>query len=274
MHAYIEVERGVRIYVEEIGQGKPVLFIHGWPINHKMYEYQINVLPHYGYRCIRVDLRGFGKSDAPWQGYNYNRMADDIRIVVEALRIENATLVGFSMGGAIAIRYITRHAAYRMSLLILASAAAPSFIQRPDFPYGLPREEVNALIASTYVDRPKMVDDFGKNFFASSISEPFRSWFNGLGVEASSIGTIRGLEALRDEDLRGDLPYVQLPTTILYGMLDKICPYPLAELLHRGIQHSRIVPFGHSGHGVFYDELEKFNGELLTALNRVTAKPY
>ena len=45
MHTYIEVEKGVKIYVEEVGHGRPVLFIHGWPVNHKMYEYQVMCFP-------------------------------------------------------------------------------------------------------------------------------------------------------------------------------------------------------------------------------------
>jgi len=69
---YITVERNVNIYVEDLdpGNGKPILFIHGWPVNHKMYEYQFDQLPKMGYRCIGVDLRGFGKSDRPWEGYS------------------------------------------------------------------------------------------------------------------------------------------------------------------------------------------------------------
>lgn len=266
MHTYIEVERGVKIYVEEAGHGRPILFIHGWPVNHKMYEYQVNVLPQYGYRCICLDLRGFGKSDAPWQGYTYNRMADDIRVVIDTLRLNHATLVGFSMGGSIAIRYVTRHAAHGIRSLVLAAAAAPVFTKRPDYPYGMTKEEVDGFIAATYTDRPKMVAEFGKMFFATAVSEPFREWFNGLGLQASSIGTIRGLESLRDEDLRGELPYVQLPTTILHGKLDKVCPYPFAEIQHKGIRGSTLVPFEKSGHGLFYDEMQKFNLELLRAL--------
>lgn len=63
---YIEVEPGVRIFVQDWGAGKPVVFIHGWPLNHQMYEYQLTELPKHNYRCIALDLRGFGKSDKPW----------------------------------------------------------------------------------------------------------------------------------------------------------------------------------------------------------------
>ena len=90
------------------GTGKPVVFIHGWPVNHSMFEYHFTELPKHGYRCIGIDLRGFGDSDKPWDGYNYDIMADDVRVVLDTL-ILDAALVGFSMGGAISIRYIVRH---------------------------------------------------------------------------------------------------------------------------------------------------------------------
>lgn len=266
MGRYVEVEKDIELYVEDIGAGQPVVFIHGWPVNHRMFEYQYNVLPRHGYRCIGIDLRGYGRSDAPWSGYDYDRMADDIAVVAAVLGLRHATLVGYSMGGAVAIRYVTRHYGRRMGGLVLAAAAAPVFTKRPDFPFGKPLEQVNTLIAGLYRDRPKTVADNAMTFFAKPISEPFRTWFNGLAYDASSYGTIKGMESLRDEDLREELPHVHLPTTILHGRLDAVVPYALAEQLHKGIPSSALIPFKESGHALFYDEREKFNQELLNAL--------
>src|ERR671923_138159 len=112
MHLTIEVRtaHGVKINIEDLsGSGRPVVFIHGWPVNHKMFEYQFTELPKYGYRCIGVDLRGFGDSDKPWDGYNYDTMSDDLKAVFDSLKLSDITLVGFSMGGAISIRYMSRH---------------------------------------------------------------------------------------------------------------------------------------------------------------------
>jgi non-heme chloroperoxidase len=265
---YIEVEKGVHIYVEDInpGGGKPVLFIHGWPVNHNMFEYQFNLLPQYGYRCISLDLRGYGKSDRPWSGYTYDRLADDIRCVIEALGLERISLVGFSIGGAIAVRYMARYAGFGVSKLLLLSAAAPLFTKRPDYPIGFSKEEVNALIYKTYADRPQMLIEFGKMFFASQVSSEFAGWFQDLGLEASGHGTAMGLVSLRDEDLRNDLHRIQTPTGIFHGMLDQIVPYQSAVVLNKGIAGSVLFPFEHSGHGVFYDELDRFNHAFLQFL--------
>jgi non-heme chloroperoxidase len=265
---YIEVERGVRIFVEDIDPngGRPVLFIHGWPVNHNMFEYQFDQLPKYGFRCIGMDIRGFGKSDRPWRGYNYDRLADDLRVVIGTLQLKDVILVGFSVGGAIAIRYMARHAQHGIFKLALLSAAAPVFTKRPDYPYGLSKEEVTALILQTETDRPKMVNDFGKIFFASGISPEFRDWFQMLGLEASGHGTAMTAISLRDEDLRNDLPYITVPTGIFHGVLDKVVPIQSAMLVNQMIKQSEIHRFDHSGHGVFYDELEKFNYTLFQFL--------
>jgi len=90
MSKKIESINGVKINVEDLGgTGIPVVFIHGWPWNHKMFEYQFIELPKHGYRCIGIDLRGFGDSDKPWDGYNYDTLADDVNAVLNALNIEN-----------------------------------------------------------------------------------------------------------------------------------------------------------------------------------------
>ena len=126
-----------------------------------------------GYRCIGIDTRGFGDSDKPYDGYDYDRLSDDVRCVVEALNLRDFTLAGHSTGGAIAIRYMARHKGYGVSKLVLISAAAPSLIKRKNFPYGLDREEVVKIIEGTYNDRPKMLRDFGDIFFFQYITEPF-----------------------------------------------------------------------------------------------------
>lgn len=266
---YVTVERGVKIAVYDLNPrcGKAVFFIHGWPINHNMFEYQFNVLPQLGFRCISVDLRGFGNSDAPWDGYSYDRMADDIYEVIRTLNVSDITLVGFSMGGPIAIRYMTRHRGYKVSRLVLLAAAAPSFTKREGYPYGMTPEAVDMLIAQAYRNRPQMAEDFGRMFFASKVTEGFTRWFNTLNYSAAGHSIIKTAESLRDSDLRGDLAQIHVPTAIFHGVLDKICPYEFAILMNKGIQNSQLFRFEQSGHGVFYDELDKFNREFINYLN-------
>ncbi len=229
-----------------------------------MFEYQFNKLPQMGYRCIGMDCRGFGKSDKPWRGYNYDRMADDIRGVVEALNLRDFTLGGHSTGGAIAIRYMARHNGYGVSRLALFAAAAPSLIQRPYFPYGLTKEDVNKIIQGTCEDRPNMLQEFGNMFFFQYVTKPFSAWFFQLGLQAAGWATAAvAFSWLDEEGLFSDLGKINVPTLILHGIHDRVCLFPLAEAQNRGIKNSKLVPFKYSGHGLFYDERDKFNKELI-----------
>lgn len=265
MGYYVTVEQNVKVFVEDLGpqDGQPIVFLHGWPINHRVFEYQYDQLPKAGYRCIGIDFRGFGKSDKPWMGYSYDRLSDDVRVVIDTLELEDITLAGHSMGGAVAIRYMARHAEHKVSKLALLAAAAPVFTQRPNFPYGMTKEQVNQLIQETYTDRPNMLNSFGNMFFFQQITESFRTWFLGLGLAASGNATAKTAVSLRDEELWQDLAKINVPTGIFHGIHDMVCPFTFAEVMHSEIKGSELIPFYYSGHGLFYCEMNKFNHDLV-----------
>lgn len=246
------------------GDGKPVVFIHGWPVNHKMFEYQFTELPKHGCRCIGIDLRGFGDSDKPWDGYDYDTMSDDVKAVLDSLDVNNATLVGFSMGGAISTRYMSRHDGAHIEKLVLAGAAAPCFTKRPDFPYGIEKSAVDGLISQAYEDRPAMLNNFSQIFFANpgKLSAQFKAWNLDLGLAASAYATIQCAVELRDADLRKDMAGIKVPTLILHGVEDRVCTFDLAKSMHEGIKGSQLVQFEKAGHGFYYEERERFNSAL------------
>jgi len=269
---FVEVNNGVSIYVEDTGRtndvGKPVLFIHGWPLSHRMFEYQFMELHKSGYRCIGIDLRGFGRSDKPWTMYNYDVFADDIKQVIIALNLQGVTLVGFSMGGAIVMHYVAKYFSQLVSKVVFMGAAAPCFTRRADYPYGLEKSACDDLIAQSNQDRPKMISDFGKIFFRSedSQSHAMAEWLFSINMEASPYATVKCLEELRDADLRNDMQIVNqrnLPVAIFHGTNDKICPFDLAKVMNQGITGSRLVQFNESGHGLNIEEKEKANEELM-----------
>lgn len=262
---YIEVEPNVRLHISDGGDGKPVVLIHGWPLSDEMFEYQYNALIEKKYRVIGITLRGFGKSDKPYGQYNYDIHASDIKCILNKLEITDALLVGFSMGGAIAIRFAASDSGSHVSKLALVGAAAPIWTQRKNFPYNLPKSAVNDLIELNYTDRPQLLSDFAKIFSATetSLNEGIGNWLNGICLSASSYATAQSLIALRDTDLRSDLVKIKIPTVIMHGKKDKICSFDLAEQMNAGILNSHIVPFEKSGHSLFLEETQKFNAELI-----------
>ncbi len=266
MGYHVEVEPNVYIYVEDINPAgsKTILFIHGWPGNHELFEYQYNELPKQGYRCIGMDIRGFGQSSKPWDGYGYNRLSDDIRAVADALELNNLILGGHSTGGAIAIRYMARHQGHGVSKLALFAAAAPSLIRRHYFPYGLPKQAVMDIIQGTYKDRPNMLKNFGNMIFHNYVTPEFSDWIFKLGLHAASWATAAVANTWLDEEgLFRDLETINVPTLILHGLDDNVCLYPLAVAQKNRIKNAKLVPFESCGHFLFYDQLEKFNKEFI-----------
>lgn len=265
MEYRIQVEQDVCVYVNDINPSgeKTIVFLHGWPANYRLFEYQYNILPLMGYRCIGIDTRGFGDSDKPWSGYEYNRLADDLYQVIWALNLQNVTLLGHSTAGAVAIRYMVRHGGFGISKLVLCAAAAPSLIQSPELPGGQNIEVVNKIISGAYRDRAQMLTDFGSIFFYSKVSSALLEWLFQMGLQAASWATIAISKDWIVEKLFDDLPKVQAPTLIMHGIHDQVCPYPLAIAQEKGIKNSRLITFENSGHGLFYDEMDKFNQELI-----------
>lgn len=264
MGYYVTVQDNVNIYVEDLNPDckDTILFLHGWPGSHKLFEYQFNVLPSMGFRCIGIDTRGFGDSDKPFCGYDYDRLADDVKCVIDALGLKDITLLGHSTGGAIAIRYMARHNQYGVSRLVLAAAAAPSLIKRPDFPYGADKETILNMIQETYEDRPNMLNSFGNLFFFKLVTYPFSQWFFQLGLQAAGWATAAIEKTWIEEVLFQDLNEITVPTLIIHGIHDKVVPFELGEIQNQCIKSSTLLPFEFSGHASFYDQKDEFNKVL------------
>lgn len=262
---YIEVEKYVNLHVTDAGEGRPIVLLPGWPLSDEMYEYQYNDLMNRDFRVIGITLRGFGRSSKPYGAYNYDVHARDIKSVLDKLDVKDAVMVGFSMGGAIAIRYIANYNSVHISRLVLAGAAAPVWTQRKDFPYNLPLSAVDDLIELNFKDRPKLLSNFAKIFSANetSLNEGIGKWLKGIGLVATAHATAQCLYALRDTDLREDLKKIKIPTLILHGKLDKICSFDLAKQLKARIKGAELIAFETSGHSLFLEETKKFNRELI-----------
>lgn len=267
---FIKVEKNVKLHVTNLGEGKPVVLIHGWPLSDAMYEYQYQELVEKGFQVIGITMRGFGKSDKPYGKYNYDVFADDIKAVLDELDIENATLGGFSMGGAIATHYVVRHQAAHVAKLALFSAASPKWTRGADYPYGFSKEEVNGMIEQSKTNRAALYQTFGSIFTATETSLPtgLDSWLGGINWEASPYAATQCLIALRDEDLRSEISQIKIPVAIFHGVQDKIVPLAIGEQALQLLENAYLVRFENSGHGLFVEEREKFNRELIKFIGK------
>jgi non-heme chloroperoxidase len=268
---YVEVANGVKLHITDLGSGTPVVLIHGYPLSDASWEYQYLPLVKQGYRVIGITLRGFGQSDKPYSKYNYDEFADDIKTVLDTLKIEGATLGGHSMGGAIALHYVAKYNAAHVNKLALFAAAGPTHTKKPDYPYPFfTKENITQWIGLISKDRPALLAAVGQRFTLNqqTVSPGIGQWLYGIELQSSAYAMQQALTALRDEDLRTDLPKIKIPTLILHAKDDQIVAYENAVQMNKAIAGSKLVTFDKSGHALFIEELDKFNNELISFLKQ------
>src|SRR5215510_5950074 len=138
--ATITVKDSTTIYYKDWGRGPVVTFSHGWPLSSDAWDGQMLFLVQHGFRVVAHDRRGHGRSSQRSSGNDMNGYADDLAAVIEALDLENATLVGHSTGGGEVARYIGRHGTQRVKKAVLVAAVPPIMLKSAANPEGLPME--------------------------------------------------------------------------------------------------------------------------------------
>ncbi|NOT60519.1 MAG: alpha/beta fold hydrolase, partial [Acidobacteria bacterium] len=133
---YVTTRDDTKLYVKDWGSGRPIIFIHGWPLSADSWDDQMLAVAQAGFRAIAYDRRGFGRSSQPWGGYDYDTLADDLADVIAATGATDATLVGFSMGGGEVARYMSRHRGKNVAQAVLIASVVPYLLKTPDHPEG------------------------------------------------------------------------------------------------------------------------------------------
>jgi non-heme chloroperoxidase len=260
----------VKINYEDLGSGKPVIFIHGWPLSLEMWEYQLAELPRHNLRCIAYDRRGFGHSDKPWEGYDYNTLAGDLHALIEKLNLEKVTLVGFSMGAGEVVRYMSIYGPDKISKIILIGSITPYLLRAPDNPDGIPREFFDDSIISLSGDRPAFLAGFGKKFFGMGIlnkpvSDEMLNWTVGIAMTASPKATKDCVRSFSETDFREDLKKITVPALIIHGEMDKTVPIEIsAKKTAKIIPHAKLKIYSGAAHGLYITDKVKLNRDLLT----------
>ncbi|MBC7872438.1 MAG: alpha/beta hydrolase [Ferruginibacter sp.] len=259
----------VKIYYEDLGKGKPVIFIHGWPLSGSMWEYQVTQLPRHGLRCITYDRRGFGKSDRPFTGYDYNTLAGDLKSLLEQLELKDVTLVGFSMGGGEIAKYFSLFGGASVSKVVLVSAVVPYMLKTADNPDGVPQEEFDKMVNAMTEDRPTFLEGFNKAFYGAGmlqnpVSDAYLNNALNKGMDASPIATIECAKSFSSTDFRSDVIKINVPTLIIHGDKDKTVPIkPTGEQAVKLIKASTLKVYEGAPHGLWFTDKEKLNQDLV-----------
>ncbi|WP_207102395.1 alpha/beta fold hydrolase [Paracoccus shandongensis] len=268
----ITTRDGTTLYVRDWGQGRPVVLIHGWPLNGDSWEYQAVRLAEAGFRVIAPDRRGFGRSGQPWDGYDYDTLADDLAAVIEGLGLTDAALVGFSMGGGEVARYMTRHGG-GVSQAVFVGSVVPGVLKSDGNPQGVSRDLLEGIQAGLRKDRPAFLADFFKQFYGqglvSGVSQQILDWTLGMAMMASPRATLECVTAFGTTDFTGDVPHINLPTLIIHGTGDKIVPIAAtARRLAPMLPDARLIEYGGAPHGLTATHADRLTEDLLAFLRQ------
>ena len=259
----------VNIYYEDLGKGKPIVFIHGWPLSGSMWEYQVVPLTAKGFRCITYDRRGFGNSDRPYSGYDYDTMASDLKALLDELNLEDVMLVGFSMGGGEIAKYFTRYGNAHISKVILVSCVTPYMLKTSDNPDGVPQEIFEQITDGIKEDRPGFMQDFNKTFYEVSLmNHPVSDAFlqNALTkvMDSSPIATLECAKAFAFTDFRNDMANINVPTLVIHGDADKTVPIKATgEQSAKFIKDARLIVYKGAPHGLWFTDKEKLVQDII-----------
>lgn len=263
----------IELYYEDRGTGKPVVLIHGWPLNGASWERQVAVLLAAGYRVITYDRRGFGRSSAPSTGYEYDTLAGDTYRLIEALDLQEATLVGFSMGGGEVARYMGKYNdGGRIAKVVFMASIAPALRKDGNNPDGVDPSAFEDIKRGIEHDRFAFLEGFLKTFYGKKLvggtdisDAAIHASFN-VGSAASYHAFLNCVDAWL-EDFRGDLAEIKVPTLVIHGDSDEILPIEAtgkrtAALIPGAQLH--IVEGG--PHGLNWTHATEVNKALLTFL--------
>jgi non-heme chloroperoxidase len=265
----------VELHYEDVGSGRPVVLIHGWPLSGRSWESQVPALVAAGHRVITYDRRGFGSSSQPWDGYDYDTFAADLEALLTALDVTDAALVGFSMGGGEVVRYLGRYGSSRVSRAVLAAAVPPYLYQSDDNPDGgLDDATIGQFESGVRGDRAAFVAGFVEGFFTAGergdlVSEQVKEYSRQIAYAASPKGTLDCIAAFARTDFRGDVAKVDVPTLVIHGDSDAIVPFEVSgRRSHELIAGSELHVVQGGPHGINASHAEEFNRVLVDFLGR------
>jgi len=273
--SFITTKDNVEIYYKDWGpkNGEVVTFSHGWPLSSDSWESQMKFLAEHGYRVIAHDRRGHGRSSQPWHGNDMDHYADDLKAVIDALKVNNVTLIGFSTGGGEVARYIGRHGTDKVKRAALISAVTPLMVKTKDNPEGLAKSVFDGIRNAHEVNRSQLYLDiaagpfFGFNREGAEVSQGLIQSFWRQGMMGGAKNTYDSIEAFSATDFRPDLAKFDVPTLVIHGDDDQVVPIDIsgraaAEL----VKDAKLIVYKGAPHGLSETHKDRLNQDLLKFL--------
>lgn len=271
---YAKARDGCMLYYKDWGKGDPVVLLHGWPLTADTWDAVAMKLVEAGHRCIFHDRRGFGRSDQPWEGHDYDTYADDVAALLEDAGIhEKVCLVGFSMGGGEVARFLTKQGKDRVSKAVLASSVVPHVAQSDQNPDGVPEDKLQEMTQQMKTDRAAFMHTFFKTFFGvGMVSSPvsdqvlMNAWRQAM--MAGLRPTLAAAKAFSYTDFTPDLKSFEgVPTLCIHGTSDNTVPIDATgRVVAKMVPSAKLIEYDGSPHGIFETDKERFCDDLVAFL--------
>lgn len=275
--SYINIKkedfRNIKLYYEDKGSGKPIIFIHGFPQSGAAWEREVLVMLENGYRTVTYDRRGFGKSSHATFGYDYDTFATDLYALMTQLDLHNATLVGHSMGTGEIVRYLSTYGPSRVERAVFIAPIPPFLLKTEDNEEGVEKNIFDEIIKSIKEDRLAYLSKFFFDFYnldinlGTLVSEEVLTANLQIAANASATAVLSSVSTWLT-DFRKDLRKIHLPSLIIQGDADRILPFQATgKRLHEILKESRLVVIKNGSHGIPWTHHEEINRELINFLN-------
>ncbi len=271
----------IALYYQDLGKGRPVVLIHGFPLSGVAWEKQVAALLSAGYRTITYDRRGFGKSSQPSIGYDYDTFAADLNTLMTQLDLRDAVLVGHSMGTGEVTRYLSTYGSERVRKAVVVSPIPPFLLKSDDNPAGVDQNQINGFVQSIANDRLAYLSAFIHDFFnvdlllGKRVSDDAVRANWAIATDASPLGTA-ACPPTWLTDFRKDVPRIGVPLLIIQGDADRILPFlATGKRLHEAIPESQLVVLPGAPHGIPWTHAEDVNRALLSFIgeDKMASRP-
>jgi non-heme chloroperoxidase len=264
----------IELYYEDHGTGPAVVLLHGWPLDSRSWEPQVQPLLAAGYRVITYDRRGFGRSSRPTVGYDFDTLAADLDVLLTELDLRSVTLIGFSLGTGEQARYVGAYGTDRLKSLIFIESLAPSFAKSEDNPNGVDEAGVagvqQAILDGRLTWWTGLLGDFLNldTYLGKRVSEETvrASW--DAGADASPYATWACPRTWLD-DFEGDIKRIDIPTLVLHGTADRILSIEgQGRRMHAALPNAEYVEIDGGPHVMCVTHAAEVNHEILGFLQR------
>ena len=261
---YVTAKDGTKLFVQDWGNGKPVVLLSAWTFDASSWGSQIATLDAKGFRCVAPDRRGHGRSEMPSSGYDLDTLTDDVAALIEARDLRDVTLVGFSMGTAEAVNYLGRYGSDRIARLVLVAPTTPFLVKTEDNPDAVPKAMIEADNAAVARDFAKWIAANEAPFFTSDTPEITRTWIREMMLSVPLPVALACRKTTAFADLRAAAARIDRPTLILHGDKDASAPLPLTGAkTAKLIKGSKLIVYEGAPHPLPLTHSERLMADML-----------